>query len=228
MCAFIRSGLRLVSVFLAIVAYCATPSVAFALTAINFDGVADKTDVRTTYQPQGVTFSCDGAACSSPAIANMIYARATTPTASAPNSVTPIRDGFPGVADALTGRVVANFSSPVKTVSIDARAVLVPEPLNQTAYANMIAYDATGAIVATATGNQLNAFQTLTVSTSGNSIVKVTLGVTGPVAIAIFDNLQFDSDPMLWIVIISIFIIGVIVYWLFFRKKDLPRPPSAG
>lgn len=229
MCAFIRSGLKLVAVFLAFVATGATPSISFALTTINFDDVADKTDIRTRYQPQGVTLSCDGAACSAPSIANAIYARATTPTASPPNSVTPIRDGFPGVADTLTGRVVASFSSPVKTVSIDARAVLVPEPLNQTAYANITAYDAADAIVASATGTQLNAFEKLTVSTSGNNITKVTLGVTGPVAVAVFDNLQFDSDPMLlWVMIIAFVFIGVIVYLFFFRKKDLPRPPRAG
>lgn len=211
---------------IAIVAFGATSSLALALTTINFDDVADQTDIRTHYQPQGVTFSCEGTACSNPSIANAIYARATTPTASAPNSVTPIMTGFPGVKDTLTGRVVASFLTPVKTVSIDARAVLVPEPLNQLAYANITAYDATGAVVASTTGSALNTFQTLTVAAADDRIVKVTLGVSGTVAVATFDNLQFDRDAaMFWVLYPIFFIILVIVYWFFKRKKDLPRPP---
>jgi len=211
---------------IAIVAFGATSSLAFALTAINFDDVADQTDIRTHYQPQGVTFSCEGTACSSPSIANAIYARATTPTASVPNSVTPVRTGFPGVKDTLTGRVVASFSTPVKTVSIDARAVLIPEPLNQLAYANITAYDAAGAIVASTTGSVLNAFQTLTVAAADDRIVRVTLGVSGNVAVATFDNLQFDRDAAkLWVIYPIFFIIFVVAYWFFKSKKDLPRPP---
>lgn len=214
----------------AIVGYGVTPSVTFAQTTINFDDVSNRTDVRMSYQSLGVTFTCDGTACSQPTIANGIYARATTLTPSTPNSVTPIKDGFPGVSDSFTGRVVAIFSSPVKTVSIDARAILVPEPLNQTAYANIIAFDAAGAIVTTTTGTQLNAFQTLVVTAPDNRIVKVSLGVTGGVAVATFDNLQFDRDPpMFWVLIIVFFIfIFVWVYWVYAsrRKKNLPRLPT--
>jgi len=212
---------------IAIVAFGATSSLAFALTTINFDDVPNQTDIRTHYQPQGVIFSCEGTACSNPSIANAIYARTTTPTASVPNSVSPIRTGFPAVKDSITGRVAANFSSPVKTVSIDASATLVPEPLNQVAYANITAYDATGAIVASTTGSALNVFQTLTVTAADNRIVKVTLGLSGNVAVATFDNLQFDQDTsMYWVLFPIIFIILVAVYWFFKRKKDLPRPPS--
>jgi hypothetical protein len=215
------------AVYLTFIAGTITP--AFAQTTINFDDVADKSDVRTQYQARGVTFSCDGSACSSPSIANGIYARATTPPPSTPNSVTPIKDGFPGVRDAVTGRVVATFSSPVKTVSIDARAVLVPEPLNQTAYANMIAYNANGATVGTTTGTQLNTFETLTISTSSNQITRVSLGVSGAVAVATFDNLRFEGDPnLIWVWFPIFIIILVIVYWFFKRKKDLPRPPITG
>jgi hypothetical protein len=214
-------------IHIAILAFGATSSIAFALTIINFDDVADQADIRTHYQPQGVTFSCEGTACSNPSVANVIYARATTPTPSTPNSVSPLRTGFPGVKDSATGRVVANFSSPVKTVSIDASAMLVPEPLNQIAYANITAYDATGAIVASTTGTALNVFQTLTVTAPDNRIVKVTLGLSGNVAVATFDNLQFDRDTtLIWIIVFIIFIILVIVYWIFKSKKDLPRPPS--
>ncbi|MGH8595787.1 MAG: hypothetical protein ACREXT_03910, partial [Gammaproteobacteria bacterium] len=129
---FIHHYVRVSRPFLALM-FAALPALGAAQTTINFDDVADKADIRAHYQPQGVTFSCDGAPCSDPAIANAIYARATTPTASAPNAVSPIKNGVPGVRDSVTGRVVASFASPVKTVSIDARATLVPEPLNQTA-----------------------------------------------------------------------------------------------
>ena len=209
-------------------ALCVLPAAAQAQTTINFDDVADQADVRTQYQPQGVTFSCAGAPCTDPAIANGIYARATTGTASAPNAVTPLKTGFPGVRDLSTGRVVATFASPVKTVSVDARSTLVPEPLNQTAFANIVALDANGATVATAAGTQQNAFQTLTVSAPDNRIVKVSMGVTGNVAVATFDNLKFGRDEsmgmLLWV---PVFIIFIIVVYLFFRRrKDLPRPPG--
>ena len=228
MSAFVHSVVTRVLACFAIMAFGAAGSLAVAQTTINFDGVADKTDIRTYYLPQGVTFSCDGAACSNPSIANAIYARATTPTASTPNSVAPVKDGFPGVRDVFTGRVIAAFSSPVKTVSIDARAVLVPEPLNQTAYASIVAFDASGATVASAIGTQLNAFQTLSVSAPDNRIVKVSLGVTGTVAVATFDNLQFDRDPaMFWVIWVVVLIIIVVVYWFYKSKKDLPRPPAA-
>ena len=212
---------------LAFSACLAAPYTALAQTAINFDDVTDKTDIRTQYQPRGVTFSCDGASCANPSIANAIYARATTSTASAPNSVTPVRDGAPAVSDSRTGRVVATFASPVKTVSIDARAVLVPEPLNQTAFANMVAFDSTGATVGSATGSQLNSFQTLTVSAPDNRIVKISLGVTGPVGIATFDNLRFEGDPTIiyFVMLIALIFVLFVTYWFYKRKKDLPRPP---
>ena len=165
-----------------------------AQTVINFDDVADGKDIRTQYQPLGVTFSCSGTACSGPSITNKIYARATTGTPSAPNSVTPLKLGIPGVSDAITGRVIATFADPAKSVSVDARSVLVPEPLNQTAYAQIIAYDAQGATVASAAGSQSGAYQTLTVTAPDNRIAKVSLGVTGPVAVATFDNLKLERD----------------------------------
>ncbi len=200
-------------------------SAAFAQTIINFDDVSDKTDIRTHYQSRGVSFSCDGTACADPSIANGIYARASTFTASLPNTVAPVKDGAPGVRDQFTGRVIATFSNPVKTVAIDAKTVLVPEPLNQLAYANMIALDVNGNVVGSAIGSQLNSFQTLTVRTSSNQISKVSLGTSGNVAVALCDNLRFDSDPSaLWLIVLVLFI-TVVVVWVYKRKRDLPRPP---
>jgi hypothetical protein len=212
----------------AAVALAGMVAVASAQTTINFDDVADQADVRTHYQPQGVTFSCAGTPCADPAIANGVYARTTSGTPSAPNGVSPIKTGFPGVSDTRTGRVIAAFSSPVKTVSVDARSTLVPEPLNQTAFANLIAFDANGAEVARATGTQLNVFEKLTVSAPDDRIARVSLGVSGQVAIAAFDNLQFGRDATMGMLFwVPIFIIILIVVYLFFRrKKDQPRPPA--
>lgn len=208
-----------------VISLAAMPHALQAATLINFDNVKDKTDIRTQYQSQGVTFSCDGAACSFAANANGIYARATANTTSAPNAVTPVRDGIPGVVDSLTGRVAATFTHPVSTVSIDALTVLVPESKEQVSYANLVAYDAKGNVVASAVCSQHNTFQTLTVNTPGNTITKVSLGVTGNLAIAVFDNLRFDSittkSSWPWVVIV----IGILllVSFLFLKMKRKPH-----
>lgn len=178
---------------LALAAFGASSAFAGPVTRIDFDNVRDKTDVRIQYQSSGVVFSCEGAPCVSFKGRNRVFARATPNTASSPNSVTPVYQGVAGVSDASTGRVVATFAVPVISVSVDAKSVLVPEPLNQTGYANMVAFDKNGAVVGTATGSQLNAFQTLTVKTQGAAIAKVSLGVTSPVAVAVFDNLVFEQ-----------------------------------
>ncbi len=208
----------------------AFPTLAFAQTSINFDDVADGTDIRSHYQGRGVVFSCEGSACADPVIANGIYARATANTASAPNSVSPLKTRIPGVADQLTGRVIASFASPVKSVSIDAKTVQVPEPLNQTHFANMLAFDASGALVATAVATQFNQFEILTVTAADNQIVKVSLGVTGPTSVAVFDNLQFSGDPGFRLIAFIIVFLIVFIYILFSfikKKKDLPRPPTS-
>ena len=208
-----------------VISFAAMPRLLQAETLINFDDVADKTDIRIHYQSQGVTFSCEGAACSFAANANGIFARATSNTASAPNAITPVRDGIPGVVDSLTGRVAATFTHPVNSVSIDALSVMVPEPQEQKSYANIIAYDSNGAVVTSATCSQRNAFQTLTVSTPGNTIAKVSLGVTGNVAIAVFDNLRFESvqkkSAWLWITLIAISCL--IAVFVFLKKKRSSR-----
>lgn len=216
---------------MALMSCLAIPAFVLAQTTINFDDVADATDIRTHYQSRGVVFSCDGTPCANPQIANGIFARLTTQTASAPNSVTPVRTGIPGVKDTLTGRVIAAFTSPVKSVSIDARSIQVPEPLNQRHFANMTAFDAAGAVVATAEGSQFGAFQTLTVTAADSRIVKVSLGVTGPTSIALFDNLQFsgDSQKMSFVVMAILFVFILVIVSRFIKaKKDLPRPPTQG
>jgi hypothetical protein len=208
-----------------VIAFAALPRLLRADTLINFDDVKDKTDIRTHYQAQGVTFACEGAACSFAANANGIFARATAMAASAPNAITPVRDGIPGVVDDLTGRIAATFNHPVSTVSIDALTVLVPEPKGQASYANLVAYDAKGDIVASAISDQRNSFQTLTVNTPENTIVKVSLGVTGNLAIAVFDNLHFDTTSTkfswTWIVIVVVaLLLGLLV---FAKMKRKPR-----
>jgi hypothetical protein len=203
----------------------AVPACVLAQTRIQFDDVGDATDIRTHYQPQGVTWSCDGTACAEPAVAGGVFARATPATASPPNSVTPLRTGAPGVKDANTGRVVASFATPVKRVSIDALSTQLPEPLNQRHYAQMVAFDAAGAVVSTATGTQYGTLETLTVGTSDNRIVKVSLGVSGGAAVAIFDNLVFDRMPQLWsgVVLVLILVLILVVVARAIRKKKALR-----
>lgn len=202
---------------MAIVACLTAPALVSAQTTINFDDVANGTDIRTHYQ--GVTFSCEGTSCSNPAGANGIYARITQSTASLPNSVTPWQAGNPGIS--IRTNLIASFANPVKTVSIDARTFQLPETLVVKDYAKITAYDAQNAVVATAIGTQFNTFETLSVAAGDNRIAKVSIGLTGPTSVADIDNLKFSMDPIAWWP--PILIILILVFTIYFVRSFIKR-----
>src|SRR5258708_32111036 len=94
---------------------------AFADTTINFDGVADGTNINSAYP--GVTFSCFGAACpSSNVFARSIGASAFSPS----NVVSTLSAGIPGVQDSVGGASEASFATPQTAGSIENFWFLAP------------------------------------------------------------------------------------------------------
>src|SRR5215468_10749599 len=91
---------------------------------INFDDVSDGTDISTHYP--GLTFSCAGQHCASPSI----FARQTMNALSPPNTVAPTQTGTPHVHNPVTGTIKIAIACSASRVTVQARSILVPEPLN--------------------------------------------------------------------------------------------------
>ena len=183
---------------------------------INFDSVADGTDISTYYP--GMSFSCQGAKCPGTAI----YARAVTGTPSVPNGISPLKTGLPGVANNLTGVIRVRFSESVRSVSVDAIGIPLLATLDKPQVAILVAQDSGGNLIGEATGTAFNRYETLTVSAPSNAIHYVVLGVSGngTATVANFDNLNFvrprerwrveDRATMLWVVF-GILVLGFTV-----------------
>jgi hypothetical protein len=94
-----------------------------AQTTINFDGVAEGTNIDTYYQGQGVTFSCASGIDCVDGFVSVMEPPGDSPTepSSPPNIVTTSYDlQFQGCFDDETAIVRAAFEEPVSFVSIVA------------------------------------------------------------------------------------------------------------
>ncbi len=115
-------------------------------TLINFDvgpdgstPVANLTNINTLYSSLGVTFGCFNGTdlslniCTGASTGGNAYALASIAANSAPNVIGFSTGTLTGVFfDERFGYLKASFSSPVSSVSIDAKAVLPPEYLGTT------------------------------------------------------------------------------------------------
>src|SRR5579863_3132305 len=90
---------------------------AWADTLINFDNVADGTNIDSAYA--GVTFSCFSSvnACNGANTGN-VYARSSLAATSAPNIVSTIQTGVAGTQDSTSGAIEIHFATAQSTVSI--------------------------------------------------------------------------------------------------------------
>jgi hypothetical protein len=186
---------------------------------INFDDVPDATDISTHYS--GLTFSCAGTHCASPSI----FARQTLNPVSAPNTVSATQTGMAGVHNPTTGTIRVGIACLATKVSIQARSIQVPEPLNQVQHAILVAQNGSGTSVGQATGTKFDQFEPLTVSSPTNLIATILLGVegTGVAGVAQFDDLTIECAPRAfpwhwWLIGIVVFV-GIVIY--FWRR---PRP----
>jgi hypothetical protein len=186
---------------------------------INFDDVPDGTDIRTHYQ--GVTFSCDGAHCTSPP---GVWARQTAGAPSAPNTVSLVpAPGAPGVHNPTTGTIKVVISCLATNVSVKAKSTQVPEPLNLVQHAIIVAENSSGASVGQFTGTQFGQFETLTVNSPTNLIAIVRLGVegSGVAGVAQFDDLDIQCAPQSSIFLpIVVIIIAVLVLVIIWKRKQ--------
>jgi hypothetical protein len=184
---------------------------------VNFDDVTDGTDISTHYP--GLTFSCAGTHCASPSI----FARQTQNPASAPNTLAANQTGsFPGVHNPTTGTIKIAIACSAAKVTVRARSIQVPEPLNQMQHAILVAQDANGAFLGQAVGTQYGQWELLTFSSPNTRIKTVLLGVegTGVAAVAQFDDLTVECAPIVihlcWILVVvlalvSVFLAGLLI-----------------
>ncbi len=176
---------------------------------INFDDVPNGTIIDTQYTALGVTFDC--VVCAS----DHAFAR-TSVAASPPNVVTLVAPFDPSnpnssvltLFGASMGAVTAAFSTPQKSVSIDAAAIPPAEflttPLNKPF---LEAYSDTAQLPANFLGSVLyplnfgdsgyGGYQTLSFTSPTNNILSVRfssqLSQPGPAVFGNFDNLNFTT-----------------------------------
>lgn len=191
---FSVTGLSLVVVVLA-----AQIAVA-ADTIINFDNVANGTNINTAYS--GVTFSCFSSVNACPGGLNTgdVFARAFLFAPSAPNVVSTLQTGVPGTQDSTTGAIKVAFATPQSAVSIDDYLLQAPEGLGSAGFGYLRAFDSSlnflgevDDIYGGIPGN-LNVTKTLSFSSSGNISFLLLGDVQGSNIISEFDNLCYSTD----------------------------------
>ncbi len=150
----------------------------------NFDDVPDGTDISTHYP--GLTFSCEGAHC----VSSSVFARQTLDPTSPPNTVALGQIGFPSVHNPTTGTINIAIACSATKVTVQAKSIQQPEPLNLKQYAILVAKDSNGTILDQAVGTQFDQFELLTVSSPNTPIKTVQLGVEGD---GVSSSAQFDD-----------------------------------
>jgi PEP-CTERM motif-containing protein len=162
---------------------------ALADTTINFDDVADGTNINTNYP--GVTFSCFGTACPS----SNIFARSVGASAFSPsNVVSTLSAGIPGVQDTVTGAIEVHFATPQSAVSIENFLFLAPEGLGSAGEGYFQAYDSSLHLLQEIDNTALGAWSNLTISQSGISYLLMGDVGGGQNYISYFDNLCYSTD----------------------------------
>jgi len=173
---------------------------ALADTIINFDNVADGTNIDSAYA--GVTFSCFSSvlACNG-ANSGDVYARTSLVATSAPNIVSTVQTGVAGTQDSSTGAIEVHFATGQSAVSIDDILFQAPEGLGSAGYGYLRAFDSSlnllGEVDDLYSGNpaNLNVTKTLSFSSAAGNISYLLLGdIQGSNIISAFDNLCYSTD----------------------------------
>jgi len=170
-------------------------------TLINFDDVSDGTLINTQYSSLGVTFGCFDGTTSNMCTGNA-YAVATSLANSAPNVIS-LTNSISGVfTDERFGYFKASFTSPVGSVSIDAKAILPPEYLGETtSHPFLDAYNSSNQWIGRAeytphSDVYSELWKTLTVTRSADDVAYVvfsSFSSSGHPVYGMFDNLNFSS-----------------------------------
>src|SRR5260370_40132932 len=110
-------------------------------TVINFDTVANGTDITNAYA--GVTFTCFSSvlACPNGTNSGDVFARLSSAATSAPNIVSTLQTGVPGTQDSTTGAIEVHFQTAQSAVSIDDVLFQAAEGLGSGGYGYLEAFD---------------------------------------------------------------------------------------
>src|SRR5260370_12894489 len=109
-------------------------------TVINFDTVANGTDITNAYA--GVTFTCFSSvlACPNGTNSGDVFARLSSAATSAPNIVSTLQTGVPGTQDSTTGAIEVHFQTAQSAVSIDDVLFQAAEGLGSAGYGYLEAF----------------------------------------------------------------------------------------
>jgi len=172
-------------------------------TVINFDTVANGTDITNAYA--GVTFTCFSSvlACPNGTNSGDVFARLSSVATSAPNIVSTLQTGVPGTQDSTTGAIEVHFQTAQSAVSIDDILFQAPEGLGSAGYGYIEAFNSSLNFIAGSqitdlySGNaaNLNVTKTLFFSSAAGNISYLLLGdIQGSNIISAFDNLCYSTD----------------------------------
>jgi len=172
-------------------------------TVINFDNVADGTDITNAYA--GVTFTCFSSvlACPNGTNSGDVFARLSSAATSAPNIVSTLQTGVPGTQDSTTGAIEVHFQTAQSAVSIDDVLFQAAEGLGSAGYGYLEAFDSSLNFIAGSqikdlySGNpaNLDVTKTLFFSSAAGNISYLLLGdIQGANIISAFDNLCYSTD----------------------------------
>lgn len=202
----INKRLILISKSLALLAGILPLSFNASATTINFDDVADGTNINTHYS--GVTFSNPLGVSADNTDSPNIFARSFTTNNSPGNVVSVFSTGVPAF-DARWGGVQALFSIGQSHVSIDAAILRLPEGLGTPRNAPKLeVYGTSGNFITSVSWDftqiaqpdvgGITGFETLSYTAGGNDIGKVVFlsGQPGesPSNFGLFDNLTYDRQ----------------------------------
>lgn len=170
-------------------------------TILNFDNVANATNIDSAYA--GVTFSCFSTvnACNGTSNTGDVFARSFSAAPSPPNIIATFANGVPGTQDSTTGAIEVHFATAQSAVSIDDYLFQAPEGLGTAGYGYLEAFDSSknflGLVQDLYGGNaaNLDVTKTLTFSSAAGNISYLLLGdIQGANIISAFDNLCYSSS----------------------------------
>lgn len=173
----------------------------WADTLLNFDNVANATNIDNAYA--GVTFSCFSSvnACNGTSNSGDVFARSFLFAPSAANIIATFANGVAGTQDSTTGAIEVAFATAQSAVSIDDYLFQAPEGLGTGGYGYLEAFDSTFHLLGTVQdvygGNvaNLDVTKTLSFSSGAGNISYLLLGdIQGANIISAFDNLCYSTS----------------------------------
>ncbi|MBL8470342.1 MAG: hypothetical protein KF778_12950 [Rhodocyclaceae bacterium] len=193
---------------------------------INFDEVADATDISYHYFSRGVLIFCAGPSSACKTLS--VYARAAEGAHSGKNVISTRKTDAPVVHGSTTGAILMLFPDKVSRVSIAARSIPRAGEESSPDHVLIGAFDSNrkrvGEVVA---GTAHNTWEKLSISAPDNRIEALLLGVDeshGGNVEAQFDTLRFERvwRPLGWIPVVIVIVLLGVVGAIYVNRKHPP------